>query len=132
MTTIYPFTLACRQNISWVDTPTLARKVWLRLRAESEAIRKQSWYGLDITLLDHNHAEITVYDIHDKSYGGLGAVIGTYTTVLNEAERELAGDAVRARQSEFVVAEWERREEVRISAELDAIRDEMFPRRRRK
>lgn len=65
---IFPFTIRCRDNGSFVDSP---REFQPLVVAEAKR-QGESWYAFDVTLVSETFAEIKVYGMRCNVYGGIG------------------------------------------------------------
>jgi len=75
---VFPRRIYARQMPGWVDSPNLAKTVWLRIKTGL------IWYAVDYEILSPTSIRLFVYDMADSCHGGIGKQI--YTTVVTDLE----------------------------------------------
>jgi len=70
MNAIFPTRFYAHDMGNWVQSPELARSIWMRIRPKDLI-----WYATDLEILDPNRIQLFVYEMKDTFYGGIGRKI---------------------------------------------------------
>jgi hypothetical protein len=124
-TNIYPFNLPPVDNGHFVSSNELGLKLW-RSRPETTA-PKQMYYAIGLEVTGPTSVRIQVYGMADSVYGGVGNIEFVYKpTTLNLDDQKALNKHILNRQTQFAEREFQRREDERKAAQIEAIRKELF------
>ncbi len=119
----FPHTIHCFEfGGGNVVTDPLARKIWQRVRPP-----EMSWYALDLTLNSPTEVRISVFNIRDNFYGGVGEQIHEVTvTEFTESEKKDLDDLVMSLYTTWAGEELERQEEQARQKKIMDMRMKLF------
>ena len=149
MNKIFPIRLYATHQYGWAQIPELAKKIWMRLRAEKREVPVKSyfnevrmtpadkigWYAADCEIVSNNRVELYIYNMEDAVHGGIGERIVSVEIDVptTEAQQDGAVDEyqllqkhVYARKFEIAESELKRRKEIAWIREVTAVQNELF------
>lgn len=119
---IFPFRINAYENEHHVNNPILAKEVWFRVKEP-----KQTWYAIDLEILDENKVILDVYDIRDTFHGGIGKrLLTTEVELETEKEKEMCQIMILDKMTKLAEEEFEKREEQARNNKILEIRKELF------
>jgi hypothetical protein len=121
MKNVFPKRIYAHDRGSWVDSPQLAKKIWLRIK------EKHSWYACDMEITSPTTLTLFVYDMADSCHGGIGnKICSKEVTGLTADEQVMLNEYVLNIYSNAAAAEFDKRQLAAQEKKILKIRKEMF------
>lgn len=118
----FPHRVYAHDNGHFPQSPALALHIWHRIRTKGV-----TWYAVDYDILDTDSIKLSVYEMADGFYGGIGECIKTVkVTEFTDKERKMLDDAIIRRYTYLAELELERREKEARLLKIEAIRQELY------
>lgn len=121
MKNVFPKHIYANDMETWVQSPELAKCIWLRLR------EKLSWYACDMTITSPKSLILYVYDMENSFRGGIGKKIFTKEITEFEPDEQVMLDQYVLRMyNDAACEEFDKRQNAAQNKKILKIRKEMF------